>query len=1054
MTVRSTMKTMKIASGAMDESRKRAKTGNDGDEVARTPSVVARKSPKSTDAAVAAAAKTAELQEELEALKQSHKVVVGELNSKLGTLNAKVEELEAKVDALQAENESKKCEIKDLTAALQWAYGAEEIPQQHWLERGRDEEYADAMEHLLDGIKQSIKDLRMGTVSENEFGENTIKFDFDLQDEDGSFIRADHDELLVPYWKELAAALRHWSEYHADGKCLEVQILYIELPKSVLDILRPAYNESRIEKVYFVNSHHTGDMADFAKKVLQANHLITEVGFGDIKFTREDVKTICDAIKSRNSVGQSIKGPVMTKCFDNGIDTHTLKMFLTSITIGSAKEVALGLDFNGMSSREAVIIAEFLNSNPSLAGLNLDDNRFDDADAAVLAGSLSNNTQLANIWIGRNSEIKENGRLAFLRAVFDVSSLSSCAASNHACRVLGLERDISVLNRHESASVNKWSKIFAMLALSSEDSFINTALLRGVPAQLIPMILDKCNDVGCTDDDHELTDLYLEVTGATRCHKHDIWDSLGETKSLNCIRDGEIPQRSNARRPGAEVERLNKSTSLPAPRVLVPGPWGKNPLDRGVELTRDPPAVLGLSNPNLPSAPPAPPPDPEVTASLELEVDATDMERTPRRRRSPCLLCNAPCRRSASRTETRRVPPRSSSDGGDPKRPRRVDVGARPKACTSAYTPAAAATHATHASADVFGGADDDHLMFTVPHVHVHYVPVGVLRFPPAFREFLAWGPWARGAWARSPPPKAARARPEPDQSQTKMDDNTNSSNSAPREGGGGSRPGPPPSGGVNDDGSNSGGPGNSGPRRESSLGRQLQGAASGKEREMPSIHGEGGMTDPSTPRRSIIKGGDGPPASSSQSENLFVNCCDEVMTTIAQYALPPEVYSLCLTSKRFFERKSDKLLSSRLLHTSLTTSLERVLRTGMAGLSCDQLKSFSEMAASLPPGSVVISGSSLVQAALGEKWDHTDVDIYCTAGAAPAVRSWLVRDARKMVLNAGDQNYPSAAVNRESGTFVTTIHHVEGYGNVPEEGADMSASGGQQPVPFYYDEA
>ncbi|EJK66930.1 hypothetical protein THAOC_12097 [Thalassiosira oceanica] len=285
------------------------------------------------------------------------------------------------------------------------------------------------------------------------------------------------------------------------------------------------------------------------------------------------------------------------------------------------------------------------------------------------------------------------------------------------------------------------------------------------------------------------------------------------------------------------------------------------------------------------------------------------------------------------------------------------------------------------------------------------------------------------------------------------MDDNTNSGNSAPREGGGGFRPGTPPPGGVNDDGSNSGGPGNSGPfRSESSLGRQLQGAASGKEREMPSIHGEGGMTDPSTPRRSI-EAGDGPPVLSSQKENLFVNCCDEVMTTIAQYALPPEVYSLCLTSKRFFDRKSEKMLSSRLLHASLTTSLERVLRTGMAGLSCDQLKSFSEMAASLPPGSVVISGSSLVQAALGEKWDRTDVNIYCTAVAAPAVRSWLARDARKMVLNACEQYFP-LAVNWESGGFVTAIHHVEAYGDVPSEGADVSGSGGQQPVPFDYDEA
>jgi len=134
--------------------------------------------------------------------------------------------------------------------------------------------------------------------------------------------------------------------------------------------------------------------------------------------------------------------------------------------------------------------------------------------------------------------VKENGRLAFLRAIFDVSSLSSCAASNHTCRVFGLERDISTINRYESASVNKWSKISTMLVLSSEDSLINTALLRGVPAQLIPVILDKVTYDGCTEDKHELTYLYLELTNSKRCQEHDVWDNfVGDTFSLNSMQN-------------------------------------------------------------------------------------------------------------------------------------------------------------------------------------------------------------------------------------------------------------------------------------------------------------------------------------------------------------------------------------------------------------------------------------------------------------------------------------------------------------------------------------
>ena len=76
-----------------------------------------------------------------------------------------------------------------------------------------------------------------------------------------------------------------------------------------------------------------------------------------------------------------------------------------------------------------------------------------------------------------------------------------------------------------------------MLALSSKDSFINTALLRGVPAQFIPLILEKCED-RFIDDNHKLTDIYLDLTNTTRNQRHDVWDSLDdrdERKSLNCM---------------------------------------------------------------------------------------------------------------------------------------------------------------------------------------------------------------------------------------------------------------------------------------------------------------------------------------------------------------------------------------------------------------------------------------------------------------------------------------------------------------------------------------
>ena len=72
---------------------------------------------------------------------------------------------------------------------------------------GHSDAYASAVKKRF---KQAIQSLRMGTVSEG------VEVKFCLNDEDGNRIRAHHYELPLPYWKECAAALRHWSEYYAD----------------------------------------------------------------------------------------------------------------------------------------------------------------------------------------------------------------------------------------------------------------------------------------------------------------------------------------------------------------------------------------------------------------------------------------------------------------------------------------------------------------------------------------------------------------------------------------------------------------------------------------------------------------------------------------------------------------------------------------------------------------------------------------------------------------------------------------------------------------------
>lgn len=86
----------------------------------------------------------------------------------------------------------------------------------------------------------------------------------------------------------------------------------------------------------------------------------------------------------------------------------------------------------------------------------------------------------------------------------------------------------------------------------------------------------------------------------------------------------------------------------------------------------------------------------------------------------------------------------------------------------------------------------------------------------------------------------------------------------------------------------------------------------------------------------------------------------------------------------------SNKYLASTLLHDSLLSSLGRVLQYSESGITLD-----STLALDLPSGSAIIAGSTIAQACLGELWGEgkynkkrSDVDVYCTAKAAPLIRS------------------------------------------------------------------
>ena len=161
----------------------------------------------------------------------------------------------------------------------------------------------------------------------------------------------------------------------------------------------------------------------------------------------------------------------------------------------------------------------------------------------------------------------------------------------------------------------------------------------------------------------------------------------------------------------------------------------------------------------------------------------------------------------------------------------------------------------------------------------------------------------------------------------------------------------------------------------------------------------------------------------------------DDIWYKISKYYTTVEIFNTCKSNKAFdchitnFNREGFKqTLTDRLLFDSLERGLERVLRNTFSKCTSGDgiVKSFSRMCITLSPKSVIISGSSIIQAILGVEWKGSDVDIYCTPESAPFVRSWLVNEAHMALLDVKAQYTQDVGSPFDSGD----IGHVEKYGD------------------------
>jgi hypothetical protein len=183
----------------------------------------------------------------------------------------------------------------------------------------------------------------------------------------------------------------------------------------------------------------------------------------------------------------------------------------------------------------------------------------------------------------------------------------------------------------------------------------------------------------------------------------------------------------------------------------------------------------------------------------------------------------------------------------------------------------------------------------------------------------------------------------------------------------------------------------------------------------------------------------------------------DAVIGVIAKYLQPPEVYHLLAVLESndvatpplfpFSDRQSEPILAA-----SLEKSLKRVIKSNKVSFrkDIDMYASFTKLAEELAQSqgtrprlsmgltnglrrgspAVALSGGIVVQAALGETWGDSDVDIYCTEAASPSVRAWLIGDVKQVLVG----------VNSRYKSFVPwsikdPVDHVEYWSNTPADG-------------------
>lgn len=300
-------------------------------------------------------------------------------------------------------------------------------------------------------IKRFTCELRSGACSEDIY----LGGGFD-EDDDTLLL---HDGVLLPHWQEFANALQLYQKSEGTHTLC---IYNMQLPSSVIDLLAPALRDKSIETFFLDNNEFVNarEGVDFAIETIQSNQIkkIQWVNGQKIE-SMDDVNHLVDAIISHPLI-DNIR---LENCFGENVDAYSI---LRSLLASNKPFASIDLDSNNIKTGEGTEIPDYLATNPPLEVLRLANNQLYDNDAILIARALKRNTNLRRFYLGQNN-FTDLGCDALRNAIFDSTSLNAVAASNHSCKIDGvdLDEDSIPFNLTDvSAGKNRGRKIYRLLS--------------------------------------------------------------------------------------------------------------------------------------------------------------------------------------------------------------------------------------------------------------------------------------------------------------------------------------------------------------------------------------------------------------------------------------------------------------------------------------------------------------------------------------------------------------------------------------------------------------